>query len=32
MFKLIKKVIEREKADNTFKHRRRDIMSRTFGK
>jgi radical SAM superfamily enzyme YgiQ (UPF0313 family) len=32
MFKLIKKVIEREKADNTFRHRRRDLMNRTFGK
>jgi radical SAM superfamily enzyme YgiQ (UPF0313 family) len=32
MFKLLKKVIEREKADNTFKHRRRDLMNRTFGK
>lgn len=32
MFKLIKKVIEREKADNTFRHRRRELMNRTFGK
>lgn len=32
MFKLLKKVIEREKADYTFKHRRRDLINRTFGK
>lgn len=32
MFKLLKKVIEREKADGTFRHRRRDLMHRTFGK
>ena len=32
MFKLLKQVIEREKADNTFRHRRRDLMNRTFGK
>jgi radical SAM superfamily enzyme YgiQ (UPF0313 family) len=32
MFKLLKNVIEREKADNTFRHRRRDLMNRTFGK
>lgn len=32
MFKLLKKVIEKEKADNTFRHRRRDLISKTFGK
>jgi len=32
MFKLLKKVIVKEKADNTFRHRRRDLISHTFGK
>lgn len=32
MFKLIKKVIKKEKEDGTFKHRRRDLISQTFGK
>jgi radical SAM superfamily enzyme YgiQ (UPF0313 family) len=30
MFKLFKKVVERERADGTFRHRRRDLISRTF--
>ncbi|MDD5170965.1 MAG: cobalamin-dependent protein [Syntrophales bacterium] len=32
MFKLIKKVTLKEKEDGTFRHRRRDLMSQTFGK
>jgi radical SAM superfamily enzyme YgiQ (UPF0313 family) len=32
MFKLIKKVITKEKEDGTFRHRRRDLISRAFGK
>ena len=32
MFKLFKRVIEKEKADHTFRQRRRDLMSRAFGK
>jgi radical SAM superfamily enzyme YgiQ (UPF0313 family) len=32
MYKLLKKVIEREKMDHTFRYRRRDLMSRVFGK
>ena len=32
MFKLMRKVIEKEKADHTFRHRRRDLISRAFGK
>jgi radical SAM superfamily enzyme YgiQ (UPF0313 family) len=32
MYKLLKKVIEKEKMDNTFRYRRRDLMSQIFGK
>jgi hypothetical protein len=32
MFKLFKKVIEKEKADQTFRPRRRDLTFRRFGR
>jgi radical SAM superfamily enzyme YgiQ (UPF0313 family) len=32
MFKLFKKVIEKEKADDTFRPRRRDLSLRRFGR
>jgi len=32
MFNLIMEVVRREKADNTYKPRRRDLMSRAFGR
>ena len=32
MFKLFKKVVEREKADGTFRPRRRDLVVRRFGR
>jgi radical SAM superfamily enzyme YgiQ (UPF0313 family) len=32
MFKLIMEVVRREKADNTYKPRRRDLMHKAFGK
>jgi len=32
MFKLFKRVVEREKADGTFRPRRRDLMARRFGR
>lgn len=32
MFRLFKKVIAKEKADNTFRPRRRDLISRTFNR
>lgn len=32
MFKLIQKVVKKEKADNTYRPRRRDLASKIFGK
>lgn len=32
MFKLLKKVVEKEKADNTYRPRKRDLASRVFGR
>jgi hypothetical protein len=32
MFKLFKQVVEREKADGTFRPRRRDLVVRRFGR
>jgi hypothetical protein len=32
MFKLIKKVVEREKEEGTFRPRRRDLIVRRFGR
>jgi radical SAM superfamily enzyme YgiQ (UPF0313 family) len=32
MFKLLKKVVEKEKADNTFIPRRKELAARTFGR
>jgi hypothetical protein len=32
MFKLMQKVMEKEKADGTFRGRRRELMARRFGK
>jgi hypothetical protein len=32
MFKLFKKVVAREKADNSFRPRRRDLIDQKFGK
>jgi len=32
MFKLLKSVVKKEKATNTFKPRRRDLASRAFGR
>lgn len=32
MFKLLKKVIEKEKADSTYRPRRRDLLGRKFGR
>jgi radical SAM superfamily enzyme YgiQ (UPF0313 family) len=32
MYRLIKRVVEREKADNTYVPRRRDLIARTFGR
>jgi hypothetical protein len=32
MYKLLKKVVEKEKADNTYRPRERDLASQAFGK
>jgi len=32
MFKLLKQVVVKEKADGTFRPRRRDLISQTFGR
>jgi hypothetical protein len=32
MFKLMQKVVEREKADHTFVPRRRDLAGKVFGR